>query len=673
VDISIYTPGSSAGLPLTVLKSFAAPPASTLENSDAMRERLTAAASGLLTLLGVSGDPLRSREHILLQNILDQAWRAGKNITLSELIRSIQQPPFHQVGVIDLDSFFPEKDRFELAMSLNNLMASPGFNSWMEGEPLDIQRLLYTPTGKPRLTIISIAHLSDAERMFFVTLLLNEIISWMRNQSGTTSLRALLYMDEVFGYFPPTANPPTKTPMLTLLKQARAYGLGVVLATQNPVDLDYKGLANAGTWFLGRLQTERDKARVLEGLEGASTAAGAKFDRGRMEAILAGLGNRVFLMNNVHEDEPVVFQTRWALSYLRGPITRDQIAALMREKKATLSLPAQAVNAAPVPLDIAGIAAGDRPILPPAIPETFLPCRQSLPTGATLIYQPELLGELKVHFTDTKTATDIWENCTARISLQAGLADSPWDEAELLRESELEFDSAPEANARFVALPGELFKGRTFSALSNKLKDHVYRDHRITLLRAPDFKKASLVDEMEGDFRARLAHELKEHRDLAVDLLRKKYAPKIAAIEEQIRKAQQKIEKEKEQASSQTLQSMVSFGASILGAFMGRKLASSANLSRAATSVRSASKIFKERQDVGYAEESMEALQAKLNNLEAEFNAESEKIAEEMSGDCIKVEPFELQPKKADISISRVAILWTPYFALPNGKLEPAI
>jgi hypothetical protein len=672
VDISIYTPGSSAGLPLTVLKSFAAPPASTLENADAMRERLTAAASGLLTLLGVDDDPLRSREHILLQNILDNAWRAGQDVTLSDLIRSIQQPPFDKVGVIDLDSFFPEKERFELAMSLNNLMASPGFTSWMEGEPLDIQRLYYTPSGKPRLTIISIAHLSDPERMFFVTLLLNEIISWMRNQSGTTSLRALLYMDEVFGYFPPTANPPSKTPMLTLLKQARAYGLGVVLATQNPVDLDYKGLSNAGTWFLGRLQTERDKARVLEGLEGASAAAGAAFDRGKMEATLAGLGNRVFLMNNVHEDEPVVLQTRWALSYLRGPITRDQISLLMREKKTALPAALQ-TSAAATTTTLGDAEAGERPILPPTIPETFLPCRGGLPKGAQLVYRPGLLGEVKVHFTDTKTATDIWENCTARVCLADGLADSPWDEAALERECELEFDAEPADNAHFAPLPSELLKGRTFSALNTKLKEHVYREHRLSLFRAPDFKKASQADEIEGDFRARLGHELKEQRDEAVELLRKKYAPKIAMIEEQIRKAEQKIEKEKEQASSQTLQSMVSFGASILGAFMGRKLGSSANLGRAATSVRSATKIFKERQDVGHAEDTLEVLHEKLTALEAEFTAESNKIAEELSPDCLKIEPFDLQPKKSDISITRVVILWTPCYVHPDGRIEEAV
>ncbi|MBL8826064.1 MAG: ATP-binding protein, partial [Planctomycetaceae bacterium] len=306
VETTIYTPGSNAGIPLTVLRSFSAPPAAVLNDADAFRERINGAVAGLLALLGTTGDPLKSREHILVSTLLDRAWREGRDLDLATLIRDIQQPPIDRVGLIDLETFYPAKERFELAMQLNNILASPGFSAWMQGESLDIQKLFYQSNGKPRLTIISIAHLSDSERMFFVTILLNEVLAWMRSQPGTSSLRALLYMDEVFGYFPPTANPPSKQPMLTLLKQARAFGLGIVLATQNPVDLDYKGLSNAGTWFLGRLQTERDKARVLEGLEGASASAGRTFNRQQMEQTLAGLGNRVFLMNNVHDDAPVV-------------------------------------------------------------------------------------------------------------------------------------------------------------------------------------------------------------------------------------------------------------------------------------------------------------------------------------------------------------------------------
>ena len=294
-DFAVYTPGSNAGQPVSVLRNFAPPTADIMAEKDLLRDRIQSTVTALLALLGIEADPITSREHILLSNIIESSWAAGKALDLAGMIRAIQSPPFERIGIMDLEAFYPPKDRFQLAMRLNNLLAAPGFEAWLEGEPLNISRMLYTDQGRPRASIFSISHLSDAERMFFVSVLLNEILAWMRTQQGTTSLRAILYMDEIFGYFPPVKNPPSKAPLLTLLKQARAFGLGVVLSTQNPVDLDYKGLSNTGTWFIGRLQTDRDKSRVLEGLEGA--AAGTGFDRGRMEEILAGLGQRLSLIH----------------------------------------------------------------------------------------------------------------------------------------------------------------------------------------------------------------------------------------------------------------------------------------------------------------------------------------------------------------------------------------
>ena len=366
-DFRIYTPGSNAGLPVSILKSFVAPPETIRQDNEALAERINTTVTSLLALIGIDADPVRSREHILLSNILNHEWSAGKDLDLSSLIQNVQTPPITKVGVMELDSYFPAQDRFELAMSLNHLLASPSFASWMEGEALDIPKFLHTESGKPRLSIFSIAHLSDAERMFFVALLLNQVLGWMRTQSGTSSLRAVLYMDEIFGYFPPVANPPSKLPLMTLLKQGRAFGLGVVLATQNPVDLDYKGLANTGTWFIGRLQTERDKARVLEGLEGIAAGTGQKFDKQGMEQLLAGLDKRIFLLNNVHDDAPEIFETRWALSYLRGPLTRAQIKLLMDPLKATAATPTPAaVASAPAPVATAAPKA-ERAIQPPDI------------------------------------------------------------------------------------------------------------------------------------------------------------------------------------------------------------------------------------------------------------------------------------------------------------------
>ena len=308
-------------MPVSVLTSFAAPAAAVRADAELLGERAGNTATSLLSLAGVDAPP-RSREHTLLTTVLSNAWTDGRDLDLAAIIHEVQTPAFRQVGVVDVDTFFPQRDRFDLAMRLNAVLAAPGFEQWFDGEPLDPAGLLFTADGRPRVVIFSIAHLGDQERMFFVSLLLHAMVGWMRAQTGTSSLRAILYMDEIAGYFPPVANPPSKPPLLTLLKQARAFGLGVVLATQNPVDLDYKGLSNIGTWFLGRLQTERDKARVLDGLEGA--AAGT-LDRADADRILSTLGKRVFLLHNVHENAPVVFQTRWTLSYLRGPLSRDQI------------------------------------------------------------------------------------------------------------------------------------------------------------------------------------------------------------------------------------------------------------------------------------------------------------------------------------------------------------
>ena len=328
-DFTIYTPGSRAGVPVSILSSFAAPPAAARADAEAMAERAASTATSVLSLAGVDAPP-RSREHTVVTSLFGAAWAEGRDLDLATLIQQVQTPPFTKVGVVDLEAFFPAKDRFELAMRLNGLLAAPGFAQWLEGAPLDPASLLYSPQGKPRVAVFSIAHLGDAERMFFVSLLLNQVVAWMRGQTGTTSLRAVLYMDEILGYFPPVANPPSKAPLMTLLKQGRAFGLGVVLATQNPVDLDYKGLANTGTWFLGRLQTERDKARMLDGLEGA--AAGS-MDRAETDRLLSALDKRVFLLHNVHEKAPVVFQTRWTLSYLRGPLSRDQIRSLTPQQE----------------------------------------------------------------------------------------------------------------------------------------------------------------------------------------------------------------------------------------------------------------------------------------------------------------------------------------------------
>jgi hypothetical protein len=324
-QFAIYTPGSDSGIPVSVLSSLAAPGLSWKENREVLRERIASTVTALLGLVGYEDiDPLRSREHILLSNIFENAWSKGRDVDLTELILQTQTPPFDKLGAFPVDTFFPAKDRLELAMVLNNILASPAFEIWREGQVLDIASMLFTKDGRPRHNIFYLAHLSDTERMFFVTLLLSVVETWMRTQSGATSLRALLYMDEIFGYLPPQRNPPSKQPLLRMLKSARAFGLGLLLATQNPVDVDYKALSNAGTWFIGKLQTEQDKNRLLDGLESAVGGV----PRNVFDKLISSLGKRVFILHNVHAKQPDLFQTRWAMNFLAGPITRTQIPDL---------------------------------------------------------------------------------------------------------------------------------------------------------------------------------------------------------------------------------------------------------------------------------------------------------------------------------------------------------
>jgi hypothetical protein len=674
-DFAIYTPGSDAGLPLTVLRSLDAPPPAVRDNSDAMRERVSAAAAGLLTLLGIEADPIRSREHILLSNLLDQAWRSGRSLTMAQLIHEIQSPSFNKVGVMDLETIFPAAERLTMAMTVNNVLASPSFAAWMEGEPLNVQRLLYTPEGKPRVSVISIAHLSDRERMFFLTILLNEVLAWMRSQSGTSSLRALLYMDELFGYLPPTANPPTKTPLLTLLKQARAFGLGLVLATQNPVDLDYKALSNAGTWFLGRLQTERDKQRVLDGLEGATAAAGQQFDRRRVEQILSGVGSRVFLMNNVHEDEPVVFHTRWALSFLRGPLTREQIALLMAPRKARA---AQASAAAP---PVAAVAQQPNapappgeplpPVLPHSITQMYARVEGPLRSGESILYRPSIFALGRLHFVDSKAAVDKWRDVLRVCPVDEDVPRYIWDECDNWDEQPPEMERQPVAEAHFAALPSELAVAKHYTTWRNALKESLYRCGRLGFTYCPSLKLYSQAGETEGAFKIRLKEQAHEQRDIEIEKLRAKYATPVERLQERIRKAEQRVEVEREQAKAAQLSTAVSVGTSILGALFGRKLGSSANATRAGSAMRSASRASQQKGDVSRAEENVEKLQAEFEQLQEELEEKIEQITASLSVDQLELEAYEVKPRKSDITVDTCGLLWLPWRVTAEGAAEP--
>ncbi len=671
-DVSVYTPGSRAGLPLSILETFNAPPLAVRDEPELLAARVQSVATSLLSLAGVTSDPTTSREHVLVSTLLQEAWRAGRNLDLATLISQVQAPPVTKVGVLDLESFYPANDRFALAMRLNNVLAAPGFATWLEGAPLDVGKMLYGPTGKPRVAVVSIAHLGDAERMFFVALLLEQVLAWVRSQRGTTSLRAVLYMDELFGFLPPTANPPSKTPLLTLLKQARAFGLGCVLSTQNPVDLDYKALANAGTWFLGRLQTERDKARVLDGLEGVASTSGQGFDRAGLDTLLSGLDKRVFLLHNVHDSAPVLLQSRWSMSYLRGPMGRDEIRALMAPQKdaAAAQAPAPATPAAPAPAAApiaaapvaataaapaapAAPAAQARPIVPPDVPQYFAP-------GQGDSWVPMLLGAARIAYSDSKLGLDETSDIVMCTPLTDGPVAADWEHAEPADFGVTDLRREPTGGGSFAALPPPAAKPKSYTTWTKEFTSWAGRSQSVELLRSDRTGVVSHPGEREGDFKARVAHARREARDEAVAALRAKYAPKLAALDEKLRKAGVAVEKEEQQASEQKLSTVVSVGASVLGALFGRKVASVGNLGRATSAARSVSRIGREAGDVARAKANEEAAAAQRQDLAAKLEEELQAVQQQWNDDGETVATVVVKPKRGGVQVQLVALVWVP-------------
>jgi hypothetical protein len=659
VDLAIYTPGSNAGLPVSVLQSFAAPNAELIDDVDLYRERVQATATGILTLLDIDADPVASREHILISRLLDHAWRDGRDLDVASLIAEIQDPPINKVGVMTLDSFFPPKDRFALAMRLNNLLAAPGFESWMEGEPLNTKNLLYTAEGKPRISVMSIAHLDDAQRMFFVSMLLNDLIGWMRAQQGTSSLRAILYMDEIFGYMPPVANPPSKKLFLTLLKQARAYGLGLVLATQNPVDLDYKGLSNTGTWFIGRLQTERDKARVMEGLEGASDGS---FNKQAMERTLAGLGKRRFLLHNVHEDEAVVFNTRWVLSYLAGPLTRGSIKALMAKTKA---LGEAVQQRASKPKRSSSASA---PTLPPSIEQFYL---RGDGDAGDIVYHPRLIAAADILYNSARYKIEDERSYVHTVEYDDGPVSIDWDNGEPV---DIDIDDLEEEGvegASYADSPQCATVAKNYTGWKRDFKRWVRQEQTITLYRSKRFKLSSAVGETEGDFRTRLQTAANEKRDQAIANLRKRYATKTTTLENRLLRAQQAIERETQQASKKKLDTAISFGTAILGAVLGRKRLSSSSASKIGTAIKTAGGARKETADIKRAEQTALKVKADLEALNRELEKEVAALDTAFDAQTEELDEIVVRAKTTDIHVPLVGLVWMPYRADEKGRLRP--
>ena len=656
VDINIFTPGSKAGIPVSILSSLEVPPFEVLDDGELLGDRIESTVSSLLSLIGVDADPIQSPEAILLSTLFNHCWQDDQNLNLETIIRHLQKPPFDKVGVIDVESFMNAKARQKLALKFNALLASPGFASWMQGPALDIDTMMHAPDGKPRISIFSIAHLSDAERMFFVSLLFNQMLGWMRTQSGTTSLRALLYMDEIYGFLPPTQNPPSKKPLMTMLKQGRAFGLGCLLATQNPVDLDYKALSNIGTWWLGRLQTERDKARVLDGLEGAAASQDGGFDRRSMEELLAGLGSRVFLMNNVHDDAPTIFHVRWVMSYLCGPLTRRKIKTLMDPKRDQFLPPSsQKASAKPSdnPMAMPGSRAKtdpeNRPIVGNGVTEYFVPFARE---ADDITYHPALLREAKVHFSSSKCGID--GSRLIRFTNAINDKGIDWDHNITCPHPIKALDDTPRKGCGYEELPGFAMSSRNYRQVKKDFADYIYRNERVEIFHCPLFKSYSKLGESEGTFRGRLAQQAREVRDEAVEKLRDKYESKIKTKISQRDRAEHTLAREEAESSSAAWQT----GAKILGGllgglFGGRRSSSSAT-------VNSATRAYKQRSDVKIAERKIETIQDDINDLETELKEEIEQFDTQFDPTTVALKNISIKPYKKDIDVTSASLLWLP-------------
>ena len=703
-QIAVYTPGSDSGIPVSVLSSLAAPALAWKDNREALREKIASTVTALLGLVGYEDiDPIRSREHILLANIFEGAWSQGRDIELSELILQTQTPPFDKLGALPVDTFFPEKERMVLAMSLNNILASPAFEIWREGQSLDIKSLLFSEDGRPRHNIFYVAHLSDDERMFFITLLLSAVESWMRTQSGATSLRALLYMDEIFGYLPPQRNPPSKQPLLRMLKTGRAFGLGLLLATQNPVDLDYKALSNAGTWFIGKLQTEQDKNRLLDGLE--SAAGGVT--RSVFDKLISSLGKRVFILHNVHAKQNQLFQTRWAINYLAGPLTRAQIPELNRlagarrpdlvmargvtepNKPVTLTAPGASLTSleaatvmatAPLPRAAAPKIPVDGSITKPPIPawikEYFLPQNYSLPeafsaAGRTMppevviegvIYRPALLASAHVRILDRKLGVDSEIVRTALVNALEKRGTVRWDDHVYMGPSLENVNSAPVPSARFGTIDSPLNDTKLMTALQKDFTNWVYRSTSVKARANQTLKVFAGPDISQAEFMKACSDAARDARDADIAKRTASIDRQIRTIEDRIMREERELREDETELSHRKMEETGAHFENLTGIFSkGRTRRLSTSLSKRRLAEQAKADVEESRDTIDDLKRQMSELERRRQEVIVEVNEKWGRVASSSS-------EVTIVPKKADIFVNLFGVAWMPYYSIRTNE-----
>lgn len=676
---AVYTPGSNAGIPISILASLKAPGIPWEENLEIIQEKISGTVTALLGLIGLTDiDPVRSREHILLSNIFNHAWSQSRDLDMGELILQIQNPPFEKLGVFEVDSYFPEKERFELSMLLNNILAAPSFQSWITGQPLEVPDLLYGPDGRPRHSVFYIAHLSEAERMFFVTLLYAAVESWMRTQKGITSLRAILYFDEIFGYVPPIGSPPSKMPMLRMMKQARAFGVGQVLVTQNPVDIDYKGLSNAGTWFIGKLQTERDKERLLDGLEGASPG----LNRKAYDLLISALDKRVFLLHNVHEKKPEVFHTRWAMNYLAGPLTRPQLPKLNELVGATLTpvpepVPAGVSTSATerppgretrVVDDLAAVGSMTRPNVPSGVGEYFLPNNltlsqaikasdQGLPPDAKsfgILYRPALLAQASVRFLKRNYNLDYEANPAALVleaDVTGGVRWEEWLSSPIGTEA---LDRKPLEESRFSSLEGPFADQARLRQLEADFVDWVYYEQKAYVSANEGLKVYAGPQVPKGEFRKMCRDAVDERREAEIQKLKASYEKKIETIEQKLRREERELREDEKELSQRKLEELGTHAETVMSLFSGRRR-------KVTTSLTKRRMTSQAKADVEESKEAIEDFLEDIQELEEELAETIEDITQKWDEVAEQVTEIPVTPYKKDILVKMFGIAWFPY------------
>ncbi len=644
VKKTIYTPGSSAGVSVNVLSSLDVPPAQILEDSDSFSSYINSTVSSLLSLIGIEADPIESKEYILLAQLITTSWLDGDSLSLEDLIGRIISPPFKKIGVLPLEAFYPQNERFKFATKFNSIIASPTFKAWLEGESIDIQKLLYDENGKAKIAIFSISHLSDNERMFFVTLLLNKFIAWMRRQSGTSALKTLLYMDEIYGFFPPTKNPPSKEPMLLLLKQARAYGVGVVLSTQNPVDLDYKGLSNMGTWFIGRLQTSQDIARVIDGLGGK---VGSSFDKNEIKNLLANLKKRTFFLKSAHLDDIRLFGTRWVMSYLKGPLKRDEISSLMSTQKALLKESQEDDTKPKKKTLVSEDGFENYSTVDGSIPQYF-----GISLNQNNQYSPTVMAGCTLNFFNQTRGIDEEENFCLNLSINENERSLDWDNAENLNDTEGKsqncFSNLPTkapSDIQYANIPDFISSDKKLRKATTTLKDWLYHEHQLELYRCKSPKLESEPYESLSEFKVRLSDVLKEEKEEAIKVLQERYAKKEKVLTDRLDRVLERLDKEE----ADTTSSFLKVGITVLGALFGKSRASIGT---------AGSRVLKERGDVKRAEERVEKVKIDIEELEEELVDKIDDLAEKFDIDEMDIEEFSIKPRKSDVQVDDIAIVW---------------